>query len=294
MSEATKEIPVLAGSTGLSDGERTQFWREPGYDNLECLHARFLNHTFTPHVHETYVFGVIEQGLEVFNIRGETSYGTPGTVLVLNPDVLHDGVPGEDGYVYRMIYPSTRLMQDLAADVIGPGSDLPFFTNAGFDDPQMASEFVALHENLKRGTDRLSSEEAMVGLVSNLVLRQADHTATLRPIGREGGLVRKVVERLEEDLVADVTLNELADQASVSRFHLLRAFKRELGVTPNTFRLCRRVGRARQLLAGAGKGSRSLAEVAVECGFADQAHFTRAFKSVVGVPPGQYRDSLAA
>ena len=60
---------------------------------------------------------------------------------------------------------------------------------------------------------------------------------------------------------------------------------REVGATPHTYLVARRVSRAKELLAGASP----LSEVALACGFYDQSHFTRIFKAWSGVTPGQYR-----
>jgi AraC-like DNA-binding protein len=71
----------------------------------------------------------------------------------------------------------------------------------------------------------------------------------------------------------------------LSQFALLRAFRAEMGLPPHAYLNQLRVRQARQLLdAGV-----SAAEVAARVGFADQAHLTRHFKRVVGVPPAAYQ-----
>ena len=82
-----------------------------------------------------------------------------------------------------------------------------------------------------------------------------------------------------------ISFAELADQAGVSRATLARSFHRRFRLTMGGFQRRLRVERALRMLDGGA----SLVSVAHETGFADQAHFTRAFKAVVGVPPALWR-----
>ena len=77
----------------------------------------------------------------------------------------------------------------------------------------------------------------------------------------------------------------LACCAGVSRYHLIRVFSEETGLTPHRYLQAVRANRARDLLA-AGVDP---AEVAARSGFADQAHMGRVYKSFYGITPGSYR-----
>jgi AraC family transcriptional regulator len=111
--------------------------------------------------------------------------------------------------------------------------------------------------------------------------------------GREGtlprGRLRAVVEYIEEHLDAGPTLEQLAAVARLSVYHFARQFKAATGLPPHQYVILRRVERARQLLQ-AGPDL-SLAEVAMHAGFSDQSQFTRHFKRLIGVTPGQFQMS---
>jgi AraC-like DNA-binding protein len=79
-------------------------------------------------------------------------------------------------------------------------------------------------------------------------------------------------------------LETLAQQAGLSRFQALRAFKKRYGLPPHAYQLCLRMSHARRLLLEGAPA----ADVALRCGFADQSHFTRHFKRFNGVTPMQY------
>jgi AraC-like DNA-binding protein len=71
----------------------------------------------------------------------------------------------------------------------------------------------------------------------------------------------------------------------LTRYNLARQFRIMCGTSPYRYLLMRRLNFARQQL----DQSRSLVEVAIEAGFADQAHFSRIFKSTFGITPARYR-----
>jgi AraC family transcriptional regulator len=82
---------------------------------------------------------------------------------------------------------------------------------------------------------------------------------------------------------------EVARRCRVHPTHLSRAFRKHFGCTPSEYVRQQRVAQARLLLLSV---STPLAEIAAECGFADQAHLTREFRRVVGTSPGRFRRLL--
>jgi AraC family transcriptional regulator len=106
---------------------------------------------------------------------------------------------------------------------------------------------------------------------------------------KTGGLVRaarlRVLERIEHDLHRTLTLSDLASEAELGVRQFCRAFRASTGMSPYQYVLKQRVERA-QLLIATG---RSLAEIALLCGFADQSQLTRVFTRHVGLSPAAYR-----
>lgn len=103
--------------------------------------------------------------------------------------------------------------------------------------------------------------------------------------------LRRVLEFIEANLQESIGLDDLAHTAGLSANHFLRVFKLATGQTPYHFLRARRLERARQLLVD---NAMPLAELALECGFANQAHFTAAFSREVGISPGRYRRAVRA
>lgn len=96
---------------------------------------------------------------------------------------------------------------------------------------------------------------------------------------------REVRAYIEEHLDERVTLDDLARVAGVSRFHFARQFRLRTGESPMGFLLRARVERAKRLLR---ETSAAIGDIAAMLGFADQSHFTRTFKRLVGMPPSAY------
>jgi AraC-like DNA-binding protein len=103
-----------------------------------------------------------------------------------------------------------------------------------------------------------------------------------------------MVDRMRQSLVREVSgeesapdLTTLFRKSGLSRFQALRLFRRHYGITPYAYQLHFRIAHAKRSL----RGGAPLAQVAANYGFVDQSHFTRHFKRLVGVTPGQYARS---
>lgn len=102
--------------------------------------------------------------------------------------------------------------------------------------------------------------------------------------------LQRGLDLIEDSLGSDISLAELAQACNVSSRHLTRLFMRFMGQPPHRYLLSRRIARAKLLLE---HDSLSLSEVAQNCGFADQSHFTRTFTGMTGLSPGAFRREVA-
>ena len=101
------------------------------------------------------------------------------------------------------------------------------------------------------------------------------------------GIDVRAVTRAREYLDAElrtVRSGELEEISGLSRYELARQFRVVFGTSPYRYSVLRRLDFTRTRL----KQGATLAEVALESGFADQAHFTRMFTASFGLPPGRY------
>jgi AraC-like DNA-binding protein len=133
--------------------------------------------------------------------------------------------------------------------------------------------------------DHLACEELLLRTTMKLFLHHSSAQAT--PKGPSPP-VAMAIQRLNEAADQQVSLAELAALAGVSRFKLLRGFAREVGTTPHAYLLQRRLRAARRLLAA----GQTPVQAAIEAGFADQSHLTRAFVRFFGMTPARYRAAI--
>jgi AraC-like DNA-binding protein len=252
----------------------------PGVEALTLL----TDHAFPRHSHDGFGVGVMAAGAQ----RSWSGIGwveaEAGDVITVNPGEMHDGVPIGGARGWRMLYLDAALVIRELAD---EGEDQPEIARPALRDPVLVGLFTRLFALATAALpEPLAPEEHLLRTLARLLRR---HGTRSRPVSRAAPAVTMARRRLDEAPEVPATLAELAALSGVSRFQLLRGFARETGVTPHAYLLQRRVRFARQLLiAGCAP-----AEAALEAGFADQSHMTRAFRRQFGVTPARYQAALA-
>ena len=75
------------------------------------MHAHFTSHVYHRHAHESYSFGVTEDGAQAFGCRNAQHVSAAGMIMTFNPDDPHDGhAVTEAGFTYRMIHVGPDLL----------------------------------------------------------------------------------------------------------------------------------------------------------------------------------------
>jgi AraC-like DNA-binding protein len=156
--------------------------------------------------------------------------------------------------------------------------------------------FLSQIRNLVR--DQQSSAEQRIDRLNVLLNLPSLHCAVLVPvsldvsrrIANRGGLapwqILRVKKFIAEKLASSLRCADMARIACLSPHHFCRAFRVSLKVTPHAYVIRKRLQKARVLIETTRA---SLGEIAIECGFADQAHFNRIFRKHLGATPGAWR-----
>lgn len=133
--------------------------------------------------------------------------------------------------------------------------------------------------------DEAFVDHILLGVSSYL---QRTVRTALKPM--RGGLApwqeRRAKEMMETGKQQDLSIGDLAAACGLSATHFSRAFRQSCGTTPHRWMMGRRLEKAQALLQ---ETDMPLASIAMECGFADQAHLTNAFSKQFGSPPGAMR-----
>lgn len=135
--------------------------------------------------------------------------------------------------------------------------------------------------------DRLAMDEAVLGLWPAALADPVAEDADVRP--------HRAVERAREliaaDPAADLSLQDLADAAACSPFHLARRFRRATGIGLHAYRTRLRMAQALRRLAD---GEEALIQLALDLGYASHSHFSAAFRACYGLSPSRARELLSA
>ncbi|WP_296744267.1 AraC family transcriptional regulator [Mesorhizobium sp.] len=272
----------------LGQDERATYFTAP-VGGVECLSATFKRHRYQPHSHDTFVVGTLWRGTGTIFIRGRNHAVRAGDLTLYNPFEVHDGAPANDGFSYRVSYPTAALLREIASESTSlDRAGTPTFREPIVHDPRGAALFFAVHRLWEEKCTPMEAEEK---LLAAYVYCLSVHAGVRFPhAGSERGPVARIVELLSERFAERLTLDDLAAEARLSRQRLIRAFHRRTGMSPHAFLINRRVDAAKAML----RSGLDPLSVAMATGFSDQAHLTRIFKARVGVPPGAYRAAFAA
>jgi AraC family transcriptional regulator len=149
----------------------------------------------------------------------------------------------------------------------------------------------ALAAELSTPTEPLYAETLSRSFVLHLLLAHgiAPGAKRLAPKGKLGAAqLRASIDMAHERLAAGLSLDELAAATGYSTFQFARMFKATTGLAPHQFVLRLRLERAQRLLS---RERHAVADVAVACGFYDQAHLTNAFRKAFGRTPAAFAAS---
>ena len=157
-------------------------------------------------------------------------------------------------------------------------------------DHQITLLITALKEDVAGGfpAGRLYGESLGNALTTYLVQRYSSLSPSLQLY--KGGLsashLNHVLDYIEQRLVENLGLSDLAAITGLSIYHFARQFRQSTGVSPYQYVLQRKIERAKQFLLDPKK---SVLEASARTGFVDQSHFTKVFRRLVGVTPTEFR-----
>jgi AraC-like DNA-binding protein len=266
----------------------SHYWRSAD-EPLEAMHAHFQRHAYHRHSHDTYSFGVTEDGVQSFNCRGSSRASAAGMIMAFNPDDPHDGQARDElGFTYRIVHVGPGLVSGVLGDITGRRAGLPLFADPVVSDPVLAGQLRALHRALLGGATALRRDELLATAISSMVRRAAVSArppAAAASMGDGRSVARRARQLIRDRYLDDITATDLAAATGQSRFTVHRAFTSAYGMAPGDYQRQLRLRTARQLIAR----GRPIAAAAAQAGFSDQAHLTRWFTRCYGITPGGYQ-----
>lgn len=253
-------------------------YREPRPDGVEVHH------------HDFYEVYYLLCGQVAYWVDGRIIKMQPGDILLINPMELHRPMVSPDSTVYERIvlWINTEYLESLAAggSKLSGCFDLSLPNRICPADAERPVLKARMHDLVREYYSRdFGSRLCAQGLFLQLMVqlnRLALHTDGADTEERQlSPLVQQAMEYIRENISKHLSLEEIAGQLYVSKYHLSHAFSREVGVSVYRYIMLKRLLLARQLLAT----GQNAGQVSHSCGFSDYASFYRAFKTEYGMSP---------
>jgi AraC-like DNA-binding protein len=246
----------------------------PGVPGItEVFHARFTDHVYPAHTHDTWTLLVVDEGVIRYDLDHHEHGAVGSSVTLLPPHVAHTGrAATAHGFRKRVLYVDTA--------VLDPALTGAALATPALDDDLLRTRVAQLHATVDSPGAELAAESrlALIGDRIRLHLRAAPS----EPVPRR--LAADLRDLLDAHLVAGLMLRDAAALLHAHPAHLVRTFTAEFGLPPHRYLTGRRVQAARRRLLD----GEPIADVAVAVGFHDQSHLHRHFTKLVGTTPRRF------
>jgi AraC-like DNA-binding protein len=263
-----------------------RFWRSAALPHIE---ARSIEDgreiCYARHSHETFSIGAVTGGRSLYVNRHAREWTGAGAVVLMNPDDVHACNPvADECWSYRMLHVDVAWLTGLQHE-LGFSENHAFraFSQIMTTDTALFNALNGLHAILVDAkTDLLRKQSAAIAFFSEVQHRLNPAPPSDDDASRQ---LARAAEFIAENCRSALKLEDICNAAGLSASHLIRAFKQRYGMTPHAYLINRRIQYSRSQL----RRGRLIADVALDAGFADQAHLQRTFKRLVAATPGQYR-----
>jgi len=251
----------------------------------------FDNFSFPKHFHEEYLVVTIKEGRNDLFCSGKSYTAFPGDVILINPGEVHDGNSYKNGYLhYNVFYIDPySLTQMLEHSYYLPGINSCSFSQTHLKQSLLANKINHFYSCLaKEYVDEIYLHEQYLDIIQDIAVNYS----TSKPDNYAfdsyyGSKVKELKEYINDNLGSKLSLQYLSGICFISPFHLLKVFQRFTGITLHQYILVRRIEKAKEML----RNKKSIGDVAFLLGFTDQSHFTRSFKKMIGMTPGEYQQA---
>ncbi len=267
------------------DRRRVRFWRPDTPSVTGMLRVENEDRTRITYAEHFTVVVVYEGAFDGW-YRGGVRTHVAGSLKLKEPGEVHRDL--------RVHAPFTLQGAGFAPELVAAAADAMGVRGAACISGRPASPRGSAPSRLAFAMhDALVREGAHRDRARHAGRRDAERDPRRQPSAssaRAPRAVRRARAFLHDALADKITLDELAEHAGLDKFHLVRAFRPEVGLPPYEYLTHLRVSRARELL----RRGVLVAEAAQAVGFYDESQLHRHFRRIVGVPPGVYARSFGA
>ncbi|SQH76249.1 Transcriptional regulator, AraC/XylS family [Shewanella benthica] len=270
--------------------EKIEYWRNPIVPEMELSTASFRHFEFAQHVHLDYHIGVVTQGGQKYQHKGESYHLGKGCISSLNPDEAHNGQSiADEGYQANVMSIPVEYVAQITSEL---NIKELFFSSPLSWAPDLYHTFLHLHKNLTSPHAKqaqLQLETSLMAFTTELFQRYASvHVVSQQRQALSYQQVTDIKAQFHDEIHNVFQLEGLATSVGLSKFQFLRQFKAATGMTPHAYLKRVRLEYAKKALA---KGE-AVIDIAQQVGFFDQSHLTKAFKQAFLVTPSHFQKRI--
>lgn len=262
------------------------FYRDEALPFLEAKRCLKSDLAYQKHFHEEYSIGLIDKGETNAWCDGALNLVEEGKVISFPPMMLHACRPEAGAeWKYKMLFIKQAWLEQLElAQRDLEQLHIPFLLAEG-KNRVCRMRINQTMEALTGDGSPLEIEIVLIELIQALVSQNvSDLIHDPRHGKQDQKYVKLIHDYLHEHYTEKITMEDLEQVSGVSRFHLIRLFKKWNHLPPHAYQNLLRINYAKQELMK----QRSIADIATEAGFYDQSHFTKTFGKIVGATPYTY------
>lgn len=257
------------------------FYRDARVPFFELKVCQAEHLSYKKHYHEEFSLGLVEQGASRVWHEGRQAEVYPASLVLIGPGVFHACNPRDKArWQYKMLF----VQPAWAAGLSSKGLEAAGLRQGVRCLPARAFKplVAEVAGSLMGEATPLAKESSVLALFGALAAAAGEPWAAG---GGEQARVRLIRDYLQANFAGGVTLADLEAVSGLSKYYVIRLFRRQYGVPPHVYQTMLRINFARKEL----RRRRDLAAVAQDAGFYDQSHFTKTFRSQVGVTPEAYQ-----
>ncbi len=154
---------------------REFFHRDPALPFAECRYTTNSGRHYKPHMHQTFSIGAIDQGEVIYQVNGQPALLKPGTLALINPELLHACNPTKPARrSYYMLYLTMEWCLNLQQALWQTDTFIPV-TAVALADEGLYRQYIALMKLMTRKGEVLEKEQLLTELVGTVFTRTCEH-----------------------------------------------------------------------------------------------------------------------
>lgn len=217
----------------------------------------------------------IIEGNQIMEFDGKKRIVAPGNCVLIKQKAVFSSTSDSKHPVQKVWICFRGHMADILYQMYGIHDDI---TIVPLD---LADELSAFHDELLNG-DGLSFGAVKI----HSFIQRLSESLTKKKRVAKSNLSEKVCSILNDNIFGEVSLDDISNQFFVSKTQLIRAFKKDYGLTPYRYFLLKKIDLAKDFLKNTNHSVKKISEILC---FSDEMYFCKLFKNIVGITPGKYR-----